>query len=374
MSKLTDRKCTHCGCIEKTTSTSQLCQKCNSELEVEENKKRELRKITEWGYSIVAERGKNVAGSRMYLLKAKDCKEFELSFANLRKRMERRHLGDVREYPKSIFPNPSQTVGALLINSRNRISKTDTISLPSNLKHEILELVKQLGMKGDDFYEALYWVINDLQSYPKKCECGEKITLFSSFYDGYRHDFCSLRCSNNSETVKHKKEKASLDIFGVSHHFSSSETKTKIKNTFIKNYGVEHNMQDETVFLKNMKSQYRLKQFKLPSGKIINIMGYEPQAIGWLLKNGYSEDDLMFSSIKTVKYEFEGKNHFYRADLFMPSTNTLIEVKSTWTLKADLEKNNAKITGSVEAGFNHWLLVLDKSGNLIEERMSYAKV
>lgn len=46
------------------------------------------------------------------------------------------------------------------------------------------------------------------------------------------------------------------------------------------------------------------------------------------------------------------KKHRYHPDIFIPSKNLIIEVKSEYTLKADLEKNKKKMIAAEQTGFD----------------------
>lgn len=280
----------------------------------------------------------------------------------------------LKRYPPSIYPDPSQTVACLLLTAKGVTSGAAVKALPAYLKTEIVELAQQRGMPGNDLAEAIYWVIHDLRDYPKRCvECGSPVQ-FRSYAEAYMYDRCSTRCSNSSSTVKDKKEQASLDAYGVRHYQASEVVKDKIKLTNLERYGVESNMQRPDVFKKNMRSQFRLKPFTLPSGRTVELMGYEPQAITWLLRNGYEEAEIELVNVPSIRYAFAGSEHLYAPDAYLPKKNALVEVKSTWTLKADLDKNLAKAAGAVGSGYNYWLLVFDESGNLLEDSFQHAKV
>jgi hypothetical protein len=66
--------------------------------------------------------------------------------------------------------------------------------------------------------------------------------------------------------------------------------------------------------------------------------------------------------IPVIDYIFNGENHKYFPDIFLPSTNTLIEVKSTYTLSLDKEKIKAKLNACIMQGYNIFLYVYDKNG------------
>lgn len=129
------------------------------------------------------------------------------------------------------------------------------------------------------FNQYLISIINDVKL--KKCEnCGKLLTYAGSVGIG---KFCSKQCaisgSNNpfsrckdkikesyikkygvdnpakSEEVQNKIKETLLKNYGVVNTFQLDETKEKIKNTFKERYGVEHNSQDKSIRDKMVKAK-----------------------------------------------------------------------------------------------------------------------
>jgi len=57
-------------------------------------------------------------------------------------------------------------------------------------------------------------------------------------------------------------------------------------------------------------------------------------------------------------YTFEGKHRRYYPDIFIPSENLIIEVKSLYTATQDVDRNNAKWEATKSAGYVFELLIL----------------
>ena len=55
--------------------------------------------------------------------------------------------------------------------------------------------------------------------------------------------------------------------------------------------------------------------------------------------------------VPVIWYEFEGKNRRYYPDIFIPSQNKLIEVKSSFSYQYEEAKNQAKKKACETAGF-----------------------
>ena len=166
------------------------------------------------------------------------------------------------------------------------------------------------------------------------------------------------------------RKKYFLDKYGVESFTQTDEFKESFKRTCIKHYGVDHPMKDPTVCEKVLRKLHKFKEYKLPSGKIIKLQGYEGKALDLLFNDGLIETDLITSKyeiqkeIGQLKYSFKGKGHAYFPDFYIKSKKQVIEVKSTWTFdrcgKLPIEDNVFfKKKESVElAGFNFKLMII----------------
>lgn len=101
-----------------------------------------------------------------------------------------------------------------------------------------------------------------------------------------------------------------------------------------------------------------IKHTQLPSGRKVDLMGHEPHALAYVLQEGiWHEEDFNFEDLPIVKYG----NKRYFPDLWIPSHNLLIEVKSNYTAfdKRYLECNIAKENAAKQLGYNFQLWVWD---------------
>lgn len=124
---------------------------------------------------------------------------------------------------------------------------------------------------------------------------------------------------------------------------------TNIKNAFINKYGCHISQVPE---IQKRQQKFRTRKYTLPSGKQVNIQGYENRALDELLQY-YSENDLKIGSFETpkIKYEYNGQIKVYFPDIYIISENKIIEVKSPWTFSIDEEKNLAKEKAAISQGF-----------------------
>lgn len=194
------------------------------------------------------------------------------------------------------------------------------------------------------------------------------------------------------ESVQEKKKQTCLEKYGVDNITKLTSTQDKIKNTCIERYaytsasknemikdkikqtnqlkygkdwfiqtesfkyktlnkyeqiGVTHCSQISGTVEKRTRAGFRWKDYVLPSGKVIKVQGYENIAMDRLLET-YSEDDIVTDNkdienyIGKIFYEHDNKKHRYFPDIYVISTNTLIEVKSQWTYNSQKSINLIK--------------------------------
>ena len=129
-------------------------------------------------------------------------------------------------------------------------------------------------------------------------------------------------------------------------------------------------MQNPEIAEKTSKKCYNPKTFVFPSGKNITCQGYEPFALQNLLEiYNINEDDIITGckNVPSIWYNDEsGKKHRHYVDIFLPSENKCIEVKSTWTLQKVSSNIFEKQNAAKELGYNYEIWVYDKNGNKVE--------
>ena len=198
-------------------------------------------------------------------------------------------------------------------------------------------------------------------------------------------------CENpsQSEDIKLKKINTCKENYGCEHPLQNEEIMKKVKETCITTYGYEHPLQNEEIIKKlqktclekygakspqqnaeiaekTLKSSFSRKEYTLPSGKVINIQGYEPYAIDELIET-INEDEIKTgaSNVPEIWYiDEEGKKHRYYVDIYLPSKNICIEVKSTWTYK--MKNVLIKQKAVKDAGYDCQIWVYDKKGEKVE--------
>jgi hypothetical protein len=169
-----------------------------------------------------------------------------------------------------------------------------------------------------------------------------------------------------STVIRRKTEDTCVQRFGTTSPLGNREKIELGIQTNLRKYGVERPAQSALFYLKNM---YNLKDFILPSGKIIKVQGYEPYCISMLLKAGFGEDDLIIGDDIgkhcSIWYMMGGTKHRYFPDILIKRENIIIEVKSEYTVKTNTAQMNLKYHAAKITGFIPLLFVFDRIGNIV---------
>jgi hypothetical protein len=170
-------------------------------------------------------------------------------------------------------------------------------------------------------------------------------------------------------TVKNKVKKTCLKKYG-SHPSQNELIKNKIKQTNLKKYGC-HPSQTPDIMEKIIKSSKSYKKYTLPSGEERIIQGYEPYAINLLLKE-YAEEEIITDRYKipTILYKYNNETKYYFPDIYIPHKNLIIEVKSDWIYKKQLDRNIAKEEATRLLGYNYEIWFFNKKGEKIPSHIA----
>jgi hypothetical protein len=176
---------------------------------------------------------------------------------------------------------------------------------------------------------------------------------------------------SQNEEIKNKKIQTCLKNFGVNFSLQSELTKEKSKQTWLNKYGVEHPSQNAEYAEKHSKTSYNRKEYTFPSGKKISYQGFENYALDNLIINEkINESDIITGckNVPTVWYNDEtNKKHRHYVDIFIPSQNKCIEVKSTWTAEKKKDCIFLKQNAAKELGYNYEIWVYDGKGNIVNK-------
>jgi len=177
-------------------------------------------------------------------------------------------------------------------------------------------------------------------------------------------DKYGFKYASQSQDFKDKSKQTCIDKYGVEYAFQSQEVKDKSKKTCIDKYGVEYSTQNAEISEKQSKNSYKKKSFKFSCGNIIEVQGYEPFLLNYLIKLGYTYNDIIIkrTDVPEIWYKKNDGIHRYFCDIYIPKINTIYEVKSTWTYKKDIEDIHLKKQACINAGYLFELYVYDHKG------------
>jgi hypothetical protein len=173
----------------------------------------------------------------------------------------------------------------------------------------------------------------------------------------------------SSDYMKNKIKQTLLERYGVDHISKCKEIQKIKRQNSMNKYGVEFPIQDPAVSEKATKNGYLIKEYTLPSGKILKVQGYEPYALNDIInKEQIKEDDIITGckNVPDIWYnDLQGVKHRHFVDIFIPSQNKCVEVKSSWTVK--LKNVFLKQKAAKELGYNYEIWVYDEKGSIIEK-------
>ena len=173
-----------------------------------------------------------------------------------------------------------------------------------------------------------------------------------------------------NENIKNKIKDTCLKKYGTDTPLKSNIVRDKAKQYYLTNFGVEYNSQIPEIAYKQSKNSFKGKNYIFPSGNQITCQGYEPFA----LDNLINEDKLLESDIVTgcknvpiIWYnDLAGKKHRHYVDIFIPSQNKCIEVKSTWTITKGKDNIFLKQEAGKKLGYLYEIWVYNNKGNIVE--------
>lgn len=212
-----------------------------------------------------------------------------------------------------------------------------------------------------------------------RCKCGKEGEKRFEMLNLYRSPYCP-ECSIKNSNEKYKA--TCIKNFGVSNASKSPDIIKKIQDTFEEKYGDHpkrtkevhekwvktcqekyggHPNQNAEVQAKAEQTSFKHRDYKLPSGKIVKIQGYEDKALDELLEH-FIEEEIVVGrgAVPTIPYTCnEGKERVYFPDFYIPSTKTILEIKSEWTLTLKTCRLEERAKAVKKAGYNYEVWVYD---------------
>jgi hypothetical protein len=153
---------------------------------------------------------------------------------------------------------------------------------------------------------------------------------------------------------------------GVPYTMQDPSVVEKVTTTNRERFG-GHPMQNAKIFEKCLKNGFKTKEYRFPSGRIDKIQGREHCALDELLQNGVTEEDIVTGGKNVPEvwwYDEKNTRHRYYTDIYIPSLNKCIEVKSDYTFEVDKNVTLLKQKATMDAGYTHEIWVYQQVGKL----------
>lgn len=170
-----------------------------------------------------------------------------------------------------------------------------------------------------------------------------------------------------NDEVKEKQALTNIERYGSRNALSNPDVQAKAKETLMRRYGVEFCMQVPEIAERASSSAFRSKTYTFPSGKQVQLHGFEPQALDILMKECIPEENNFTSKAEVPEVHYFNENGYrrYYVDIFMPPRR-MIEVKSIWYLQKDYLTNIQKHKACLYLGYDHQIWVLNDQGAILK--------
>ena len=253
--------------------------------------------------------------------------------------------------------NPSKSKDIIRLKKQNSLSK-------GKVKYEnsfLDDLLKKNNATTDIEYDEI--TLGRESDITFKCSCGKECTKIYRVIEMYGA-FCE---SCQDIHAKEQSIETNMKNRGVPYSMQDPSVIEKVKLSNFERWG-GHPMQNSEIMDKCFKNSHKYKEYPFPSGRIDLIQGYENWGLDDLLKNAIPEEDIITS--RNIEHKFyyyykEGEHRYY-PDIFIPSQNKFIEVKSTYTYEVDKEVVLLKQKAVKDAGYYCEIWVYNDKGEKIE--------
>ena len=196
-----------------------------------------------------------------------------------------------------------------------------------------------------------------MKTYNRVCPICNKKLVYHSYLYWWRANRNNCKCRSCSKKGKSPWIKGRHHTEVSKNKNSITQKGRKLSSEYIHNLMLGHE-----------HSKYQRKTYTL-GNEIISIQGYENLTLDKLISESISIDNIKIriSEKPKIKYELNGSSHWYYPDCYIKNSNILIETKSTWTWKKDLDRNLAKIKASVNSGYKIRVIVWDGKKELVSD-------
>jgi hypothetical protein len=114
---------------------------------------------------------------------------------------------------------------------------------------------------------------------------------------------------------------------------------------------------------KRKSNRFKYKNV-LVDGKKFKVQGYEPFFLKDLDSFGLTVADVIVPA-PPIRYKIGKRWHTYYPDFYIPKSNTMVEIKSPYTMAKNKRKNTAKWSWARMSGYTMLVLVYDGKGRRV---------
>jgi hypothetical protein len=248
-------------------------------------------------------------------------------------RLAKKRYKDILKYTDIIYTEKNEDIEVKILNKKNHTTQYHTM-----LTTDEISYLNSFWPYAQTIKEKVFLMENNIRERPECLNCNSKLNspLISSINKQRTiKRFCNLNCKSSSKNIREL-----------------------ISNSVAKSYELDQNL-----YLKKLKSGRKWREFVMPSGKTLLVQGYESLALNELLMTISEEDILVHKDVPKVRYNYGGIDRIHFADFYIKSTNTLIDVKSSFTFNVEVDKNNAKKLFAENQGYNYKFMIISRGKN-----------
>jgi len=160
--------------------------------------------------------------------------------------------------------------------------------------------------------------------------------------------------------MKERIRQTMITTYGAAIPLQVAKIKEKKDKTCERLYGDKDIMHNAEIYNKVVKNSFLKKEYTLPSGKVVLYQGYENMAWDELLTK-HKEEEIVSDprKIPRFQYSFQDKVRRYYPDLYLPLEKRIIEMKSTYTYRRQLEQNRCKRDSVLAEGYSFKFWICD---------------
>jgi hypothetical protein len=161
--------------------------------------------------------------------------------------------------------------------------------------------------------------------------------------------------SYNSESAKQRIQKAlktKEEKYG-SEYFSNVVKDVWSKRSIAEKLAIA----EKSMLTKSKRNWYKPYQW---NDKTYPVQGYEPFVLDFLTENGFTDFVIGAKNVPKFRYQINEKEQTYYPDIFLPSLNLIVEVKSKFTFDEHSQRNEIKKESVLKAGYNFTFVIFHR--------------